>query len=300
MMPTIMMPARPTPEAATAGATGVPTRVVLVTGGTKGIGREIAQAFLAQGCEVVVCARNAPATLPAAAGREAQFLPCDVREAEALKALVAQVVQRHGRLDVLVNNAGGAPMASAATASPRFHEGVLRLNLMGPLHAAQAANAQMQQQAEGGVIVFIGSISGLRPSPGTAAYGAAKAAVISLVSSLAVEWAPKVRVVAVSPGMVLTEQSHLHYGNEEGIAAVAATIPAGRLATGADVANACVWVASPQASYFSGGNLLLHGGGEKPAFLSAAQPTAAAQGSSAAQHASATPSLKTTQETSGG
>ena len=300
MMPTIMMPARPIPEAASAGATGVPTRVVLVTGGTKGIGREIAQAFLAQGCEVVVCARNAPATLPAAAGREAQFLPCDVREAEALKALVAQVVQRHGRLDVLVNNAGGAPMASAATASPRFHEGVLRLNLMGPLHAAQAANAQMQQQAEGGVIVFIGSISGLRPSPGTAAYGAAKAAVISLVSSLAVEWAPKVRVVAVSPGMVLTEQSHLHYGNEEGIAAVAATIPAGRLATGADVANACVWVASPQASYFSGGNLLLHGGGEKPAFLSAAQPTAAAQGSSAAQHASATPSLKTTQETSGG
>ena len=249
-----------------------PAHVVLVTGGTKGIGREIAKAFLTEGCEVVVCARNAPATLPAAGGRQASFLACDVREAEALKALVAQVVQAHGRLDVLVNNAGGAPMASAATASPRFHEGVLRLNLMGPLHAAQAANAQMQQQAEGGVIVFIGSVSGLRPSPGTAAYGAAKAAVVSLVSSLAVEWAPKVRVVAVSPGMVLTEQSHLHYGNDEGIAAVAATVPAGRLATGADVAQACLWVASPQASYFSGGNLVLHGGGEKPAFLAAAQP----------------------------
>ena len=260
----------PSPGNHAAGA-GTPARVVLVTGGTKGIGREIAQAFLTEGCEVVVCARNAPATLPAAGGREASFLACDVREADALKALVAQVVQAHGRLDVLVNNAGGAPMASAATASPRFHEGVLRLNLMGPLHAAQAANAQMQQQAEGGVIVFIGSVSGLRPSPGTAAYGAAKAAVVSLVSSLAVEWAPKVRVVAVSPGMVLTEQSHLHYGNDEGIAAVAATVPAGRLATGADVAQACLWVASPQASYFSGGNLVLHGGGEKPAFLAAAQ-----------------------------
>jgi NAD(P)-dependent dehydrogenase (short-subunit alcohol dehydrogenase family) len=271
-----------------------PARVVLVTGGTKGIGREIAQAFLTEGCEVVVCARNAPATLPAAGGREASFLACDVREAEALKALVAQVVQAHGRLDVLVNNAGGAPMASAATASPRFHEGVLRLNLMGPLHAAQAANAQMQQQAEGGVIVFIGSVSGLRPSPGTAAYGAAKAAVVSLVSSLAVEWAPKVRVVAVSPGMVLTEQSHLHYGNDEGIAAVAATVPAGRLATGADVAQACLWVASPQASYFSGGNLVLHGGGEKPAFLSAAQPAPVAKTASPATTA------HTTQEAPGG
>jgi NAD(P)-dependent dehydrogenase (short-subunit alcohol dehydrogenase family) len=268
--------------------------VVLVTGGTKGIGREIAQAFLTDGCEVLVCARNAPATLPAAGGREASFLACDVREAEALKALVAQVVQAHGRLDVLVNNAGGAPMASAATVSPRFHEGVLRLNLMGPLHAAQAANAQMQQQAEGGVIVFIGSVSGLRPSPGTAAYGAAKAAVVSLVSSLAVEWAPKVRVVAVSPGMVFTEQSHLHYGNDEGIAAVAATVPAGRLATGADVAQACLWVASPQASYFSGGNLVLHGGGEKPAFLAAAQPAPVAKTAApaAAGH--------TTQEAPGG
>jgi NAD(P)-dependent dehydrogenase (short-subunit alcohol dehydrogenase family) len=271
-----------------------PARVVLVTGGTKGIGREIAQAFLTEGCEVVVCARNAPATLPAAGGREASFLACDVREAKALKALVAQVVQAHGRLDVLVNNAGGAPMASAATAPPRFHEGVLRLNLMGPLHAAQAANAQMQQQAEGGVIVFIGSVSGLRPSPGTAAYGAAKAAVVSLVSSLAVEWAPKVRVVAVSPGMVLTEQSHLHYGNDEGIAAVAATVPAGRLATGADVAQACLWVASPQASYFSGGNLVLHGGGEKPAFLSAAQPAPVAKTASPATTA------HTTQEAPGG
>ena len=287
------LPSTPSSGSVAPGS-NAPARVVLVTGGTKGIGREIAQAFLSEGCEVVVCARNAPATLPAAGGREASFLACDVREAEALKTLVAQVVQAHGRLDVLVNNAGGAPMAAAATASPRFHEGVLRLNLMGPLHAAQAANAQMQQQAEGGVIVFIGSVSGLRPSPGTAAYGAAKAAVVSLVSSLAVEWAPKVRVVAVSPGMVLTEQSHLHYGNDEGIAAVAATVPAGRLATGADVAQACLWVASPQASYFSGGNLVLHGGGEKPAFLAAAQPAPVAKTAApaAAGH--------TTQEAPGG
>jgi NAD(P)-dependent dehydrogenase (short-subunit alcohol dehydrogenase family) len=244
-------------------------RVVLVTGGTKGIGRSIAQAFLDAGARVIVCARNAPDGLPAAHGCSAEFIACDVREAEAVRALVNSVVQRHGRLDVLVHNAGGSPMADAATASPRFHEGVLRLNLFSTLHAAQAANAQMQQQPGGGVIVCIGSISALRPSPGTAAYGAAKAAVLHLVSTLAVEWAPKVRVVAVSPGLVRTEQSHLHYGDEAGIAAVAATIPAGRMADPSDVAEACLWAASRRAGYLSGSNLLLHGGGEQPAFLAA-------------------------------
>ncbi|HSW19640.1 MAG TPA: SDR family oxidoreductase [Ramlibacter sp.] len=246
-------------------------RVVLVTGGTKGIGRGIAEGFLAAGATVVVCARGAPDALPAAGGRSAQFLPCDVREAEAVRALVDAIVQRHGRLDVLVHNAGGSPAVDAATVSPRFHEGVIRLNLIAALHMAQAANAAMQKQAEGGVIVFIGSVSALRPSPGTAAYGAAKAAVLSLASSLAVEWAPKVRVVAVSPGLVRTEQSALHYGDEAGIAAVGATIPAGRMAEPADVAQACLFVASPRAAYLSGTNLLLHGGGEKPAFLQAAQ-----------------------------
>lgn len=248
-------------------------RVVLVTGGTKGIGRGIAESFLAAGARVVVCARTAPEQLPSTGTASAEFVACDVRDVDAVRELVAQVVERCGRLDVLVNNAGGSPSADAATASPRFHEGVLRLNLIAPFNLAQAANALMQQQDSGGVIVFIGSISGLRPSPGTAAYGAAKAAVLNLVSSLAVEWAPKVRVVAVSPGLVRTEQAELHYGNDAGIAAVSRTIPAGRLALPADVAAACLFAASSEASYLSGTNLLLHGGGERPAFLAAAAGT---------------------------
>lgn len=245
-------------------------RVVLVTGGTHGIGRGIARAFLAQGARVVVCARHAPEQPIEAGGRTAEFLACDVREAEAVQGLVRSIVGAHGSLDVLVNNAGGSPMAAAATASPRFHESILRLNLFAALHAAQAANGQMQQQADGGVIIMIGSISALRPSPGTAAYGAAKAAVLSLTSSLAVEWAPKVRVVAVSPGLIRTEKSYLHYGDEAGIAAVGNTIPLGRMGTPEDVAQACLFVASARASYISGVNLLLHGAGEKPAFLAAA------------------------------
>ncbi len=245
-------------------------RVVLVTGGTKGIGRGIAQAFLEAGAHVVVCGRTAPDTLASAGGRQAEFMAGDIRESDAVRAMVADIVKKHGRLDVLVNNAGGAPPADAATASPRFHDSIVRLNLLAPLHLAQAANAAMQQQPGGGVIIFIGSVSASRPSPGTAAYGAAKAGVLSLVSSLAVEWAPKVRVVAVSPGLVRTEQSHLHYGDEQGIAAVAATIPAGRLAEPADVANACLFMASSRAAYVNGTNLRLDGGGEMPAFLAAA------------------------------
>ena len=93
---------------------------------------------------------------------------------------------------------------------------------------------------------------------------------LSLTQSLAVEWAPKVRVVAVSPGLVKTEQSELHYGDEAGIEAVSQTVPLQRMAEPGEIGEACVWLASPSASYASGTNLVLHGGGERPAFLDAA------------------------------
>ena len=121
--------------------------------------------------------------------------------------------------------------------------------------------------------LVIASVSAIRPSPGTAAYGAAKAGVISLTQTLAVEWAPKVRINTVTAGMIRTEQAHLHYGDEEGIASVSRTVPLGRLGEPRDVGEACLFLASPLSSYMSGGNLLLHGGGEKPAFLDAARNT---------------------------
>ena len=247
-----------------------PAQIVLVTGGAKGIGRGISEQFLAAGATVLACGREPPGELPTAGGRSAEFLRCDVRDRAAVDTLFEQVGQRYGRLDVLVNNAGGSPHTLADKASPRFHEAIVQLNLLAPLHLAQKANALMQAQAEGGVIEFIASVSGLRPSPGTAAYGAAKAGVLNLVQSLAVEWAPKVRVVAISPGLVETEQTRLHYGDAAGVAAVSATVPAGRMATPKEIGAACVWLASPAAAYASGTNLVLHGGGERPAFLSAA------------------------------
>jgi NAD(P)-dependent dehydrogenase (short-subunit alcohol dehydrogenase family) len=245
-------------------------RVVLVTGGAKGIGRGISERFLADGATVVACGREAPASLPVADGRTAEFVRADVRDRAAVDALFEDIARRHGRLDVLVNNAGGSPRAEAATASPRFHEAIVQLNLLAPLHLAQKANGMMQSQGSG-VILFIASVAALRPSPGTAAYGAAKAGVLNLVQSLAIEWAPKVRVVAVSPGLVRTEQAALHYGDEAGVARVEATVPLRRLAEPADIGDACAWLASAAAAYVSGSNLVLDGGGERPAFLAAAK-----------------------------
>jgi NAD(P)-dependent dehydrogenase (short-subunit alcohol dehydrogenase family) len=248
-------------------------RVALITGGARGIGRGIAERFLEAGAEVAICGRNAPEASPSFGGRSAAFFACDVRDAEQVARMTDEVAARFGRLDTLVANAGGAPAAEAATASPRFHERIIQLNLTAPLHCAQRANAVMQRQPEGGVIEFIASVSAIRPSPGTAAYGAAKAGLLSLTSSLAVEWAPRVRVVAVTAGLIRTEQAHLHYGDEEGIAAVGRTIPLGRMGDPEDVADACLFLASPLARYVSGTSLLSHGGGEAPAFLGAARNT---------------------------
>lgn len=242
-------------------------RVALVTGGTRGIGRGIVARFVGAGAEVVACGRNEPENLP----EGATFIAADVRDAEGIDGLVGAIIDKFGHLDVVVNNAGGSPPADAATASPRFSTAIVMLNLLAPLFVAQRANAVMQQQEDGGSIVNIASVSGLRPSPGTAAYGAAKAGLINLTQSLAVEWAPKVRVNSVTAGLIRTEQSDLHYGDEAGVARVASTVPLGRMGEADDVADACLYLASPLARYVSGSNLVVHGGGERPAFLDAAK-----------------------------
>jgi NAD(P)-dependent dehydrogenase (short-subunit alcohol dehydrogenase family) len=244
-------------------------RVVVVTGGTKGVGRGIATCFMEAGASVVVTARNEPTEPLEHGGARAVFVAADVRDPEQATGVLHAAVREHGRIDTLVNNAGGAPPADAATASARFSEAIVRLNLIAPLVLAQAANTVMQEQVDGGSIINICSVSGTRPSPGSAAYGAAKAGLLNLTESLAIEWAPKVRVNAVTPGYIETEQSHLYYGDEEGVAAVAAIIPLRRMGTPDDVGRACLFLASPLAGYISGSNLAVHGGGERPPFLAA-------------------------------
>ena len=240
-------------------AVDLAARVALVTGGTRGVGAGIVATLREAGATVVTCARS---------GSDHD---CDVRDPEAVAALVERIVADHGRIDLVVNNAGGSPAADAATASPRFHDVVVSLNLLAPLHVAQAANAVMQRQSGGGVIVNVSSVSARRPSPGTAAYGAAKAGLDSLTRSLAIEWAPRVRVNSIDVGMVRTEQTDDHYGGAEGAARIEETIPLGRMATPADVGNVVAFLASDLASYVSGATLECHGGGEAPPFLQLAK-----------------------------
>jgi NAD(P)-dependent dehydrogenase (short-subunit alcohol dehydrogenase family) len=242
-------------------------RVALVTGGSRGIGLGIARVLHEAGATVVTCSRS----FVEPGGTPFDHHACDVRDPDAVSALVERVVADHGRLDVLVNNAGGSPYAEAATASPRFHEKVVALNLNAPLLCAQAANTVMQGQPGGGSIVNVSSVSADRPSPGTAAYGAAKAGLDSLTRSLAVEWAPKVRVNSIDVGMCRTEQTDDHYGGEAGVAAIARTIPLGRMAEPEEVGRVVAFLASDLASYVSGARVACHGGGEPPIFLYADQ-----------------------------
>ena len=235
--------------------------MVLVTGGVRGVGAGISSVFAAQGATVVTCARRPVDGLPY------DFHPCDIRDDDSVKALVDAIVAAHGRLDVVVNNAGGSPYVLAAEASAKFSAKIVALNLLGSLSVSTHANAVMQTQETGGSIVNITSVSGRRPTPGTVAYGAAKAGVENMTSTLAVEWAPKVRVNSVVVGMVETEQSELFYGDADSIAAISKNVPLGRLAKPADIGWATAFLASEAAAYISGASLEVHGGGEPPHYL---------------------------------
>lgn len=240
-------------------------KVVAVTGGAKGVGKGIAERFLQAGAAVEICGRSTPDALPEHDGRTAAFTACDVRDPEQVQVWIDGIVERHGRLDVLVNNAGGSPFSLFADGSPRYQRAITDLNFLSAAFAARAAYPALR--AARGSVINITSISATRPSPGTAIYGAAKAALESLTQSLGTEWAPDVRVNAVRCGLVATEGSLDHYGDDEQYAAVSATIPRGQLADPLEVGAMCVMLASDYASHVTGAALNVDGGGEIPAFL---------------------------------
>ncbi|WP_416978847.1 SDR family oxidoreductase [Streptomyces sp. T028] len=250
-------------------------KVVLVTGGARGVGEGIVEVFLRAGAQVEICGRGTPGAARTVEDRTAHFSKVDVRDPDQVDRWVEDITARRGRIDVAVNNAGGAPFADFATASPRFHRKVTDLNFLAPAFVSRAVFPVMDAQDDGGVVLNISSISARRPSPGSAVYGAAKAALESLTTTLAVEWAPRVRVNAVSCGLVATPGSTDHYGDAEQTARVAATIPRGVFAGPGDIGAACLLLASPLAAHITGAVLNVDGGGEWPAFLQHSPNTAA-------------------------
>jgi len=240
-------------------------KTIIVTGGGRGIGRGISEHFTAQGATLIICGRKQPEALP----KNAHFISLDIRDPEAARDLIDFTLAETGRVDCLINNAGGGPPVASKNASPNLTQKVIALNLLAPINISQAAYEPLKSSS--GSIINISSVSATRSSPGSVAYGAAKAGLLNVTTSLAMEWAPHIRVNAIIAGLVQTEASENHYGGAKGMAHLAANLPMGRMGTPDDIAKACLFLADPNNSYVSGACLEVFGGGEPPSFLKIAE-----------------------------
>ena len=247
-------------------------KTVLITGGTKGIGLEITKTFLRLDANVVVLARNKPSRKIQAKGNASLYVECDIRNLESIDNALKTIKSQYRTLDILINNAGGGPLVDSISASPKFHQAIIDLNLMAPLNVSQKVGKLMMKQKTISNIINISSVTATRPTPGSAAYGAAKGALVNLTKTLAIEWAPKIKVNAIIVGYIETENSLLHYGSKSEINKVAKTIPLKRMGKPQDIANACIFFASPLAEWITGAALEVHGGGETPSYLDVAKP----------------------------
>lgn len=238
----------------------------------RGIGLEITKTFLRLDANVVVLARNKPSRKIQAKGNAGVYIECDIRSLESIDNALKTIKSEYKTLDILVNNAGGAPLVDSISASPKFHQAIIDLNLMAPLNVSQKVGRLMMKQKTISNIINISSVTATRPTPGSAAYGAAKGALVNLTKTLAIEWAPKIKVNAIIVGYIQTENSLLHYGSKSEINKVAKTIPLKRMGKPQDIANACIFFASPLAEWITGAALEVHGGGETPSYLDVAKP----------------------------
>ena len=241
-------------------------QVVVVSGGGTGIGRAIARELAALGATVVLCSRAAAHLEPTrdeivAAGGQAEAIVCNIREAEAVEALFATVAERHGKIDGLVNNAGGQFLSPAEAISPRGWHAVVETNLTGPFYMARAAFAHGMRERGGAIVNIV--MENWRGFPGMAHSGAARAGVVNLTQSLALEWAPhSIRVNAVAPGLINSSGLQTYPPEvQAGFARIASEVPAGRMGTEGEVAAAVVFLLSPAAAFISGATLRVDGAG---------------------------------------
>ena len=259
-------------------------KAALVTGASRGIGRAIALSYAEAGADVAVLARSSP-ELEALAGevrgmgRSALPLSCDVTEREEVQRAVARALEEFGRIDVLVNNAGG-PLFNAPFLEirPDGWSRAIALNLVSVVDFCQAVGAHMVARASGSVI-NMDTIGADHPAALVSPYCASKAAVVNLTSTLAQEWGPAgVRVNSISPGWLHTDINQAVFEHPEMGQAVAQRIPLRRWGEPADVVGVAVWLASDASAYVTGAHIPIDGGVGVVAPQAPSGPSASAQG----------------------
>ena len=237
-------------------------KTVLVTGGGSGIGRAVAEAFLANGANVAVSGRRKERleeTLSGAPADRTLAVPADVSDDESARAMVQAVVERFGALDVLVNNAAAYINGDFDDLGLDDWQSIRGTNLDGFVHVVRHALPELERS--GGNVVVVGSVSGLRGDWAQAAYNATKAAIMNFVQSLALDYGPRgVRLNSVAPSLTITEITAAVAEDAQALAAANNRIALGRPARPADIAPAVLFLASPDAAYITGAVLPVDGG----------------------------------------
>lgn len=243
---------------------GLEGKVFVVTGGSRGIGFEIARCLLEQKAQVVICGRKQDGLDQAAekldAGKDLLPLQAHVAKAEAVEALFDQTLKRFGRLDGLINNVGMNIISGVVDADPELWRKIIDSNLNGTFLCSRKAG-QILRERQKGKIVSISSIAAQRSAPAMGIYGVAKAGIEMLTKVMAQELAPfNVQVNAVAPCMVRTAFSQPFWSNQELHDAIVKTIPLGRIAEPIDIAHPTLFLCSAGSDFMTGQTLNVDGG----------------------------------------
>ncbi len=240
-------------------------RVVLVSGGSRGIGFALAQGFAERGAKVIITGRNADTLETAAEAMSSsdnpvRALACDVSQSEQIADLVLRAVQEFGRIDVLVNVAGVNQRKRVESFSEAEYDFILDINLKGAFLLSQAVGRQMLQQG-GGVQINIDSLNTYAPLKGVAPYAMSKAGLSMMTRSLALEWGPRgVRVNGLAPGFILTDLTNKLWSDETIRAWGERNTPLGRLGEVEDLVGATVFLASDASRFMTGQTIYVDGG----------------------------------------
>jgi 3-oxoacyl-[acyl-carrier protein] reductase len=244
--------------------TSIAGRSVVITGGSKGIGRGIAEVFADAGAKVLIAGRDESALSHAvdelgAAGGEVSAVTADVSDREQCNEMAATAVSRYGGIDILCANAGIFPSARLEDMSPDDLETVLATNFKGTVFAVQACLEALAASGRGRIVVTSSITGPFTAYPGWSHYGASKAAQLGFIRTAAMELAPrKITINAVLPGNIFTEG--LDELGEDYLKKMTASIPQAKLGTPADIGNAALFFATDEAAYITGQSLIIDGG----------------------------------------